>query len=414
MDQVAQLFEAGVAHHKAGRLAEAEAAYRAVLATLPDNPQALHLLGLVTLASGKPAEAETCFRRLDHCAPRNAQVLAALGQSCWLQGKVATAGEAFAAVVDLTPNDPHAHNNLGIALCALGDPVAAERHHRRAIQLDPQLSPAYNNLGVDLTEQGRAADAIECFKQAIRRDGAFAQAHANLGESLAELGRLDEALAATRRAIELRPTIRGLDIIWRCACAGSGNWTKPSRRTAWRANSTLRMRTSSATLLYTLNFHPGLDPSTVFAEHRDWAQRHADPLTVAARPHTIDRTPGRRLRIGYVSPHFTAHAVNFFTRADPGLARSRAVRSVLLLQPAARGRDTERLRTYADHWREIHSLSDAGRAELVRSDKIDVLVDLAGHIRATGCWCLLASPRPCRSLTSAIRTRPACGPWTIG
>lgn len=394
MDQVAQQLDAGVGHHKAGRLAEAEAAYRTVLSVLPDNPQALHLLGLVTLASGKPAEAETCFRRLAQLAPRNAQVLAALGQSCWLQEKVAAAAEAFAAVVNITPDDPHAHNNLGIALRALGDSVAAERHHRRAIQLDPRLTAAYNNLGTDLAEQGRAAEAIECFMHAIRRDGAFVQAHANLGESLAELGRLEEALAATRRAIELAPSDPRPRYNLAVYLRGMGQLDEAIA--AHRAAAALDPTDAyqQCNLLYTLNFLPGLDPSTVFAEHRDWAKRHADPLTVDAPPHTIDRTPGRRLRIGYVSPHFTAHAVNLFTQ--PILASHDHEQFEIFCYFSLQREDaiTARLQTYADHWRQIHSLSDPLVAELVRSDKIDILVDLSGHVPGNRLLVFARRPAP--------------------
>jgi protein O-GlcNAc transferase len=394
VEQVAQLLDAGVGHHKAGRFAEAASAYRAVLALLPDNPQALHLLGLVSLSTDQPAEAERCFRRLAERAPRDAPVLAALGQACWLQDKIAAAAQAFAAVVELTPSDPHAHNNLGIALRALGNASGAELHHRRAIELDSSLTAAYSNLGTDLADQGRHAEAIECFMQAVGRDGAFALAHANLGESLAELGRVEEALAATRRAIELAP--RDPRPRFNLAVYLRGMGQLDDAVTAHRAAIAIDPSDAyqQCNLLYTLNFHPGYAPADVFAEHRAWAQRHADPLTAVARPHTVDRTPGRRLRIGYVSPHFTAHAVNFFTQ--PILASHDHEQFEVFCYSSLKREDaiSARLRTYADHWRAIHALSDQDVAELVRSDKIEVLVDLTGHIPGNRLLMFAHKPAP--------------------
>ncbi len=94
---------------------------------------------------------------------------------------------------------------------------------------------------------------------------------------------------------------------------------------------------------------------------------------------TLDRTPGRRLRVGYVSADFRQHAVAMF--AEPLLAahdRSN-VELYLYAGVAAEDATTERFRSLSDHWRSTIGLSDAKLAELIRADQIDVLVDLAGH-----------------------------------
>ena len=81
-----QGFERALAHHQAGRLAEAEAAYREVLAAEPEHPQALHLLGVIAHQAGHHEIAVSFIRQ-------------ALGHR---------------------PDYAEAHNNLGNALMALG------------------------------------------------------------------------------------------------------------------------------------------------------------------------------------------------------------------------------------------------------------------------------------------------------
>jgi predicted O-linked N-acetylglucosamine transferase (SPINDLY family) len=132
--------------------------------------------------------------------------------------------------------------------------------------------------------------------------------------------------------------------------------------------------------LYCLNFDPDCGPQTIFDEHRAWAARHADPLTAAAVPHAPDRSPDRRLRIGYVSPHFRDHAVNFFT--EPILASHDHTQfEVFCYSDVARADDTtRRLQGYADHWRPIHGQGHEQVSRLIRADQIDILVDLTGHI----------------------------------
>jgi protein O-GlcNAc transferase len=151
---------------------------------------------------------------------------------------------------------------------------------------------------------------------------------------------------------------------------------------------------AQSNLIYTLNMHPGYEPSAIWAEHRLWGQTFADPLTAASRPHSNDRTPERRLRVGYVSAHFKEHAVNFFV--EPILAHHRPEQVEVycyanLLQGDA---TTERLRGYAQHWREIAALADQQVADMIRADQIDILVDLSGHIAGNRLQVFAHKPAP--------------------
>ncbi len=84
--------------------------------------------------------------------------------------------------------------------------------------------------------------------------------------------------------------------------------------------------------------------------------------------------------MGYVSPNFYSHAVNFFV--EPILASHDHARCEIFCYSDVKHPDhaTGRLREYADHWRETTPLSDAELYDLVRADAVDVLVDLTGHI----------------------------------
>ena len=132
-------------------------------------------------------------------------------------------------------------------------------------------------------------------------------------------------------------------------------------------------------LLFALNYRTDLTAEAVFAEYQDWDRRHARHLATEAPPFTLDRTPGRRLRIGYVSADFRQHAVAMF--AEPLLAahdRSN-VELYLYSDVPAEVATTERFRSLADHWRNTIGLPDTKLAEQIRTDQIDILVDLAGH-----------------------------------
>src|SRR3954468_9611724 len=67
-----QMLARGLEHHQAGRLAEAEQAYRRVVRAQSDQPDALHLLGVLALQQGRPADAIVQIRRAIESRPGGA------------------------------------------------------------------------------------------------------------------------------------------------------------------------------------------------------------------------------------------------------------------------------------------------------------------------------------------------------
>jgi len=236
---VADLFAAALEHHKAARLAEADALYRRVLAADPRHVDALHLSGVIAAQSGRHAEAEALIGRALALSPDFALAHYNRGNALRALGRNADALGAYQRAVRLNPRHAAAHNNLGVALRALGRSGEALGAYRRALELQPHYPEAHFNLGVALGEMGRHDDALAAYGQAIaqqpdyadafinqglalqalRRHGDAAQAfqravalrpeqadaHSALGAALQELGRHDAALAAHRRALELDP-----------------------------------------------------------------------------------------------------------------------------------------------------------------------------------------------------------------
>ena len=152
----------------------------------------------------------------------------------------------------------------------------------------PQRSRTYSAGSVT----GCRDEAIESYRRAIELDSGLGEPYNNLGVSLQSLGRMAEAMVCFRKAVELMPN-------------GGAHHSN---------------------LLYSLNYDASYNPAQLFAEHRDWGRRYADPLTRRSEPHANDRAPDRRLRVGYVSANFRNQAVNFFS--EPILASTSDVQRV--------------------------------------------------------------------------------------
>ena len=194
-----------VAHHQAGRLAEAEQGYRAVLSADPQHPDALHLLGVLSLQSGRADEAVTLIGKALERSKGVADYWDNLGSALCASGRAADAVQAHCTAATLDPGGAQRRHNMGNALAALGRHDEAERAYTLALALKPDYAKAWYNLGNGRAAVRRHADAAVALDRAVRLSPGMAEAHNNLGDALAMIGRLDEAVAQHRLVTQLRP-----------------------------------------------------------------------------------------------------------------------------------------------------------------------------------------------------------------
>ncbi len=204
MQDTAQLLNAALAHHQAGRLADAKALYTGILAKQPKHPDALHFMGLLACQIGQ-SEAGIALMRESIAAHASPIYYNNLGNALRDARKLDDAVAAYRRAVELEPAYADAHNNLGNALRERGDAASALTSCARAIELKPGHAEAYNNLANALKDVGQLDAAIVAYGKAIAAKPAFAEAHLNLGIALQAKGHGDAALACLRESVALAP-----------------------------------------------------------------------------------------------------------------------------------------------------------------------------------------------------------------
>jgi predicted O-linked N-acetylglucosamine transferase (SPINDLY family) len=381
-------------YYQQGKLTDAAECGRQALRSRPDDVPTRIVLGVVLRDLRQLTEAEACFRRALRTNEAHAELHAHLGLTLHHAGREVEARAAYERSLELAPNNASTCNNLGNTLKALGDLDLAERYYRQAIAIQPEFASAHNNLGALLVDRARYREAAAELTLATRHDPKSALAWCNLAGALREAGELEAGVSAAIRAIELDPNMSyahsNLGILLKAL--GRVDQAIAAYRRAIELSPDSPLQGSN--LVYALNFDPSYDPDAIWAEHRRWGQTHTDPLTAASAPHTNDRSPDRRLRIGYVSAHFKDHAVNFFV--EPILAHhDPAAAEIFCYANLDRGdQTTDRLKNYAQHWRPIAALSDEHVAQQIRADQIDILVDLSGHIAGNRLQVFAHKPAP--------------------
>ena len=388
-DLAASLGQA-LALHQQGRLGEAEAAYRAVLAVAPDHPDALHLLGVMLL------------QRRDFAA----------------------AAETIGRSVALRPIDPAAQGNLGTALLQLGRDVEALAAFDRALALKPDYAEAFNNRGLILARLHRPAEALASYERALALRPDYGDALKNRGTVLRVLGRKPEAVESYSRAMALRPD--DLDVVLQRA-----ETLRDLKRNeeAARDFETLQRREPRAMFVMgevrlaknnccdwqdyqaeTVRIldklragWPAATPFPVLSFTDDPVlQRRAADIYVAAKiPRNLpplwqgERYRHDRIRIAYLSADFYEHATSYlmaelFERHD----RSRFETTALSFGPEGKGPMRARLVAAFDRFVDIRTKTDQEAAQLLRQLEIDIVIDLKGHTGGSRQAILAHRPAP--------------------
>ena len=202
---ITELWAVGVQHHRAGRLAEAEACYRRVLTAQPNNADALSNLGVALKGLGRLDDAIAAYRQAIAIRPDSAEAHSNLGNALRDRGELDEAVTAYREAIRVKPDYAEAHCNLGNALRDRGELDEAVTACREVIRVKPDYAEAHSNLGNALRDQGKLEEAVAAYRQAIGIKPNYAEAHSNLGNSLRDQGKLEEAVTAYRQAIWLKP-----------------------------------------------------------------------------------------------------------------------------------------------------------------------------------------------------------------
>jgi predicted O-linked N-acetylglucosamine transferase (SPINDLY family) len=313
------------------RWREAAGIFNAIQARRPEWVPALLAAGLCSRSAGDPAKSVTFFSRALLHLP-----------------------------VDSAPSErANLLYNKALSLIHLHRSAEAEPLLREALSLVPDMLEALTDLGNVLKTLGRMDEALDAYTRSVTLRPDLAGTHCNLGTLYQTIGRYDEAIDCYQRALALRPDLGE----------------------AW------------SNLATCMTYSPRHGEQDILAAFQGFDRHVAQPLR-DKRPFANDRTPGRRLRVGYVSADFRRHAVAYFALPLIEGHHRDQVEVFCYYSHLQVDSWTERFKQCADHWIECRHLSDAELAARIRADGIDILVDLGGHTGGNRILAFAHKPAP--------------------
>lgn len=202
---ISQAIQAGLQHHQAGRLREAEAAYAQALALDPHNAEALYFLGTLAHQTGRHESAIELLDKALAVRPELAEALSNRGAALQALERHEEALASFDKALSINPQFADALCNRGNSLQALRRYAEALASYDNALQIRPQFAQALCNRGNVLHALKRYGEALASLDQALSLNPDFADALNSRASVLRALKRRDEALADYDKALAIRP-----------------------------------------------------------------------------------------------------------------------------------------------------------------------------------------------------------------
>jgi len=202
---IEQAIALGVEHHNAGRLPEAEGFYNQILQADPNQPIALHFLGVIALQVGENDIAVDLIGKALTIKPDYVEAHYNLGNGLQERGNLVDAVASYHKAIAIRPDYVQAHSNLGNVLQEQGKLDDAVASYHRALAIVPDFAEVHCNLGNVLQEQGKLEDAVASYHKALAINPDYVEANSNLGLALQKQGKLDDAVASYNKALAINP-----------------------------------------------------------------------------------------------------------------------------------------------------------------------------------------------------------------
>jgi len=373
------LAQVGLRHHRAADTEQAERSYRAALERDPAHAGALTLLSTLLLERRDHAAAAALLERATRAAPQHGVLHSNLGEALRRLDRKPEALSAFQRAVELSPELAEAHYNLGLMLDQLGRLPEAIAAYETALEFKPQLPGALTTLLAALRDNTEYARAIAWYERLGPFTPDSVERRCAVAAALADVFRVDEALSHLRRALELDPASARAHGDYAATVAERGEIDEALGHLRQAIAIEPENPLYQSNLVYLLAFSARVDAAEILEAAREFGRKHADRVT-RLTSHSNSRDPERKLRIGYVSADFRTHPVALFLL--PLFRHHDRTRFEVFCYSNGRRPDavTAELRELADGWRDISALDDDDdAAALIRSDAIDILIDLAQH-----------------------------------
>lgn len=307
-------------------------------------------------------------------------------------GNMQAAIQCSEKAVSIMPASVQALDNLALGYQQTGDIEKACSVWERRLALEPRHRDTVNRLAHGLMSIGRTDEAIAVYRLFLATHPDDYQLHTNLGAAYEFEGALSRAEHHYRRTLELQPGLpMAMQNLANVLCAqGKIDAAVDTYRVALKSDPGYGVARSN--YLLSLHYKPEYTAQEIYREHIE-QMRNA---CIAGDTRIFGNELGahRPLRIGFVSPDMRTHSVACFFESLLGFMDRDKYISYCYADVSKPDETTARLRGLCSQWRDVAGMGTAGICSRINTDRIDILVDMAGHTSSRNMDVFATRPAP--------------------
>jgi predicted O-linked N-acetylglucosamine transferase (SPINDLY family) len=346
-------------------------------------------LGNALKGVGRFEQAAVMFEKALQLDPSGSETYSNLGNALREMGKTREAISCYRKALGKDSHNIEAQNNIGTIFRELGQFKEAMACYQKAMRLAPGDAVPYHNMGNLFLDQGRKEEAVKCFEKALSLDAELVEALVSMGVVLQELGKGADAENCFKRAIDICPEyskpychlVRTFQN--ECHWEGLKQYSPVLDRFTQQALDQGR-KPDEVPFLH-LSRHA--DPEKNYRVAKAWSDHLVKHVHQEGRIGHVRPSRGNcrddKLTVGYLSNNFknhpTAHLVGGMFRHH---RRDRYNIYCYSYGENDRSAYRQQIEGDCDRFFDLERVNHADAAQQIRQDKVDILVDLVGHMKS--------------------------------
>ncbi|MGM4915727.1 O-linked N-acetylglucosamine transferase family protein [Tardiphaga sp. 813_E8_N1_3] len=390
MASPAELFQSAFAAFQQGRLQEAERGFSKFLRKDPKHFPALNILAIVLVALKRHAEAEPHLKAALRINATSDATFYNYGLVLKALNRPDEALQRFTEALALNPGNAETLNNRGTVLNDLRDYPAALADFDRALALNPRYAAAFSNKSKSLAELKRYDEALAACESALALQSDLVEAWFGRGFIFGQMRMPARAVEAYGRARQLNPDMPLL----------KGNLLHQKMLVCdWRDVNALIAEIDADLIAGKLAAEPFGWQGVATSERS--LQRCAELTNASRFPmqapslRAFPTGPNAKIRIGYLSGEFRQQATSLLLVGVLEQHDKSAFEIFAIDNGYDDGSDIRRrIAGAVDGIVDISTLSDPQAVDAIRTQRIDILVNLNGYFgeQRTGVFARRAAP----------------------
>ncbi|CAN1545660.1 Spy Predicted O-linked N-acetylglucosamine transferase, SPINDLY family [Rhabdaerophilaceae bacterium] len=389
-----KVFHDAVEMQLAGNAKGAKAAYHRLLRSYPNNAVVLSNLAVIVKKEGQLAVAEQLLQRSLRANPRNVPAMATLANLRIAEKNFDAAREICETALLLEPE--HADSLVNMAIVQIhSDQVDQGRISlQRALTADPNnLSAKINFANLHRLQKENVSNVATTLEGLAKEHPDNPDIHFYLAQAYHELQKFKKSLETIKVALSIENR-EDFNIAYANGLVTIGEFEEAIDIYEKVVRSDTQNKEVGTSFLFALNYDNRRSQRDVFLEYENFGRKLGETMKFKFDHKDREKVAGRKIRVGYLSPDFYGHVVAFFTAPIFTHQNRQDIEYFAYSNTVKTDVTTEKMKEQFDHWIDTKDMTDAQLGQRIYDDKIDVIIDLAGHTALSRVRVLAMRPAP--------------------